>query len=118
MPFLNLDDNFADHPKVDALSDGAFRLHVSALLYCSRNKTDGFVPMDRVPRLMPRYRKAFLTELLDGRLWYTRPGEQIEAHDYLDWNKSREQIDNDRERIRKARSEAGKKGANARWRTA
>ena len=23
MPFLNLDDNFADHPKVDALSDGA-----------------------------------------------------------------------------------------------
>lgn len=25
MPYLNLDDNFADHPKVDALSDGAFR---------------------------------------------------------------------------------------------
>lgn len=118
MPYLNLDDNFADHPKVDALSDGAFRLHVSALLYCSRGKTDGFVPMDRVSRLVPRYKKALLTELLEARLWYTRPGDQIEAHDYLDWNKSREQIDADRERIRKARSDAGKKGATARWHTA
>jgi len=118
MPFLNIDDNFADHPKVDSLSDGAFRLHVSGLLYCSRNKTNGFVPLDRVPRLMPRYRKPYLTELLEGRLWYTRPGDQIEAHDYLDWNKSRDQIEADRERIRKARSDAGKKGANARWHTA
>ena len=117
MPFLNLDDNFADHPKVDVLSNGAFRLHVSGLLYCSRNKTNGFVPSDRVPRLMPRYRSSYLTELFNGHLWHTRPGERIEAHDYLDWNKSREQIDTDRERIRKARSEAGKKGANARWQT-
>ena len=31
MPFLNLDDNFADHPKVDALTDGAFRLHVAGV---------------------------------------------------------------------------------------
>lgn len=29
MPYLNMDDEFADHPKVDALSHGAFRLHVS-----------------------------------------------------------------------------------------
>jgi hypothetical protein len=118
MPFLNLDDNFADHEKVDALSDGGFRLHVSALLYCSRHKTDGFVPLDRVSRLMPRYKRSYLTELLDARLWYTRPGDRIEAHDYLDWNKSREQIENDRERIRKVRSEAGKKGANKRWHSA
>jgi hypothetical protein len=39
-------------------------------------------------------------------------------HDYLDWNRSREQIETDRERIRKVRSEAGKKGAKARWHTA
>jgi len=25
VPYLNLDDNFADHPKVDALSDAAYR---------------------------------------------------------------------------------------------
>jgi len=118
MPFLNLDDNFADHRKVDALSDGAFRLHVSGLLYCARNKTDGHIPTDRVARLMPKFKRSYLTELIDGQLWYTRPGDEYEVHDYLDWNKSREQIEADRERIRKARSDAGKKGAEKRWHVA
>ena len=31
MPYLNLDDEFTEHPKIDALSDGAFRLHVEAM---------------------------------------------------------------------------------------
>lgn len=49
MPFLNLDDNFADHPKVDPLSDGAFRLHVAGMLYAAKHKTNGFIPAHRVP---------------------------------------------------------------------
>lgn len=118
MPYLTIDDNFGGHPKVFALSDGAFRLHVSALLYCARYKTDGFVPLSVLPTLMPRYRKANLTELLERKLWYRRPGEQVEAHDYLDWNKSREQIDAEREHIRRVRAEAGRKGAQRRWQTA
>jgi hypothetical protein len=36
MPYLNLDDGFPEHEKVDALSDGAYRLWTSALAYCAR----------------------------------------------------------------------------------
>ena len=117
MPFLNLDDNFADHPKVDALSDGAFRLHVAGLLYVSKHMTDGFIPAHRVSRLTRTYKPRHLTELMEARLWLPADaGHRI--HDYLDWNRSREQIETDRERLRKVRSEAGKKGAQARWHSA
>lgn len=117
MPFLNMDDNFADHPKVDALSDGAFRLHVAGLCYSAKHMLDGFVPAHRVPRLTRTYRPRHLAELMQDRLWIPADGGH-RIHDFLDWNRSREQIESDRERIKKARSEAGKKGAKARWHTA
>ena len=117
MPFLNLDDNFGDHPKVDPLSDGAFRLHVCGMLYVAKHKTDGHIPVERVARLTRTYKKPYLAELLERGLW--RPADAgYTVHDYLDWNRSRKQIDEDRERIRKARSDAGKKGARARWQSA
>lgn len=114
MPYLNLDDNFADHPKVDALSDGAFRLHVAGLLYTARHRLDGVVPGDKVNRLVPRFKRGFLAELLDRSLWLPK-AEDYEIHDYLDWNKSRAEIDEQREHLRKIRSAAGKKGAKSRW---
>jgi len=117
MPFLNLDDNFADHPKVDPLSDGAFRLHVAGMLYAAKHKTDGFIPAHRVPRLTRTYRPRFLAELMEARTWLPADGGH-QIHDFLDWNRSREQIDADRERLHRVRSEAGKKGAQARWHSA
>ena len=117
MPFLNLDDNFADHPKVDALSDGAFRLHVAGLLYASKHQTDGYIPANRVPRLTRTYRSRYLTELMEARIWLPADAGHT-IHDYLDWNRSRKQIEDDRERLRKVRSEAGKKGAHKRWHSA
>lgn len=88
MPYLNLDDNFSDHPKVDALSDGAFRLHVAGLLHCAKHLTDGVIERARVPRLIPTYKTRLLTELLDASLWLPR-ADDLEIHDYLDWNKSK-----------------------------
>lgn len=96
MPYLNLDDHFAEHPKVDALSAGAFRLHVSGLCYCAMNLTDGFIETRRVTRLMPEYDKAYLCELLEAAMWIERPGG-YDVHDYLDWNKSKAWWDDKRE---------------------
>lgn len=96
MPYLNMDDNFADHPKIDVLSDGAFRLHVAGLCYCARNTTDGIVEKLRVPRLTRTYKPAFLKELLASNIWVPH-GLGYEIHDYLDWNKSREWWDHKRE---------------------
>jgi len=44
MPYLNTDDGFPDHEKIDVLSDGAFRLHVAGMHYCARKLTDGTIP--------------------------------------------------------------------------
>ena len=88
MPYLNLDDNFADHPKVDGLTDGAFRLHVSAMLYAAKHLTDGVLPATRVPRLAPRYKTTQVKELLKASLWVEHDGD-YRIHDFLDWNKSR-----------------------------
>lgn len=96
MPYLNLDDNFADHPKVDALTDGAFRLHVAGLCYCAKNTTNGVVEAYRVPRLTRTYKKTQVTELMNARLWMPH-SMGFEIHDYLDWNKSKEWWDHKRE---------------------
>ena len=88
MPYLNLDDGYTEHRKVDALSDGAFRLHTSALCYCARELTDGHVPEHRVARLVPRYRAAHLAELVASGLWLPA-ADGFDLHDYLDWNKPR-----------------------------
>lgn len=96
MPYLNLDDNFADHPKVDALSDGAFRLHVAGLNYCARKLTDGTVEKHRVHRLMPVYKPTYLRELLNASMWLEVP-EGYAIHDYLQWNKSKAWWDERRE---------------------
>lgn len=88
MPYLNLDDNFADHPKVDALSDGAFRLHAAGLLHCAKNLTDGFVDERRVARLTRTYKPVYLAELVTAAMWLRVLGG-YDLHDYLDWNKGK-----------------------------
>jgi hypothetical protein len=112
MPYLNLDDNFADHPKVDRLSDAAFRLHVAGMLYAAKHLTNGKIPADRPPRLVPKFKPTILAELFDAGLW-RQNGVGYEIHDYLDWNKSREWWEKkraaDAERRRKWREANGGK---------
>ena len=110
MPWANLDDQFPKHPKVVRLSNGAFRLHVSGICYAAQYLTDGLIEAESVPLLMPRYRKGLLDELLRKGRWIERGGD-YEIHDYLDWNRSREQVEAERERKRKG----GRKGAESRW---
>lgn len=116
MPWVNKDDQFPEHPKVWGLSDAAYRLHDSGICYCNRHLTDGLISADKVPSLVPRFRKATLIELVEKGIWIALlGGETYEIHDFLDWNRSRDQVLADRERLRAVRSEAGKKGARARW---
>lgn len=104
MPYLNLDDEFADHPKVDALSHGAFRLHVAGLCYCAKNLTDGVIEQRRIGRLMPDYDRAYLDELTTSAMWVPHP-VGFSIHDYLDWNKSRSWWEEKREKDAKRLAE-------------
>lgn len=114
MPWANFDDAFTEHPKIDALTDAAFRLHVAGICYSNRHLTDGYIDANRIARLVPRYKRSALQELMHGGLWLPADGG-YRIHDYLDWNRSKQQIEQERERIRRVRSEAGKAGARARW---
>lgn len=110
MPWANLDDQFPKHPKVLPLSDAAFRLHVAGICYCAQYLTNGLIDEDAVPLLVPRYKPRTLADLTDRGLWLPHP-DGYEIRDYLQWNRSREQVEAERERKRKA----GKKGAETRW---
>lgn len=110
MPFANFDDNYAEHPKNWALSDAAFRLQTAAICYANRHLTDGEVAASKVPTLVPRFKKAAVVELLACGLWIDK-GDVYAVRDFLDWNRSRAQVEAERER----KSRAGRKGAQSRW---
>jgi len=108
MPYLNLDDRYPEHPKIDALGDGPFRLHVALMAYCARERSDGLVPTRKVPRLTPHYRPIHLAALIDAAVCHegghgcgteTCPAgdpSQVVVHDYLQWNRSRQWWDDKR----------------------
>ena len=113
MAYAQFDDGFAEHPTNDALSDSAFRLHVAGICFANRYLTDGLIPAERVPRLMPRFRKAALAELLTTKKWLPiLDGACYEIRDYLDWNPSRAEVESRKEakaeRMRQWRREHGK----------
>lgn len=91
MAWFKIDDQFPDHRKVASLSDAAFRVHVAGIAYCARGLTDGVVQAEDVPRLVRRYRKTALQELVECGLWVPTLGNYM-IHDYLDWNDSRERV--------------------------
>ena len=98
-----MDDGYADHPKVLALSDAAFRAHVGMMCYAAKHLTDGFVP-SRAVAARPR----IVAELVAQRLIEASTGGWT-LHDYLDWNSPAEQI----KAVRRVRVESGRKGGRA-----
>lgn len=103
MPYVSLDDNFADHPKILPISDAAFRLHVRAICYANRQLTDGRIPADFVGR-----RHTVAEQLVKADLWHIHPDGGWQLHDYRDWNKSAEQVRRERVKAReRKRKERG-----------
>lgn len=110
MAWVRLDDRFPDHPKVDPLSDGAFRLHVSAICYAANHLTDGFIPTLRAARLVPRFKSSYPKELEKAGLWEPQGTEGWRIHHYLDFQPSADEVRAERERISATRAQAGRVG--------
>ena len=104
--WTKLDDGFGDHPKLAALSSDAFRLHVRSMCYAGRYLTDGKVPTAFVASAP----KSLVEELVSGGLWEVVSGGWM-IHDYLDFNRSPEEI----AAYREARGDAGTLGNHKRW---
>lgn len=111
MSWLRLDDAFPDHPKVAALSDAAFRAHVTGMAYCARHLTDGFIPERKGREIAGDALDELMSSPRNGSPLWISVSDGYEIHAYLEYNPSREDVDGGR----KLRAEAGKKGAASRW---
>lgn len=120
MTWVRFDDQFPIHRKVAGLTDAAFRLHVSAIPWCSRNLTDGVVPTGDLDDVCARVRtpQRFAAELVGRGLWHDA-GEECGSehcsapsdegwviHDYLGFQPSRSKV----LQVKKVREEAGRTG--------
>lgn len=89
-PWVRIDENALDHPKIASLPDGAFRLWVQGLAYCQKFLTDGFIS-DLAVRGLHSYSPKRRSLLVGAGLWdLSETG--IRVHDYLEWNDSREHV--------------------------
>lgn len=116
MPYLNIDDNYPDHPKIEALSDAAYRLHGAAMFYAARFRLDGYLTREQL-RGRRRWSPRTEAELTGAHLLHG-PGDPCESphcppddearyrlHDFLQWNKSRDWWDSEREKAAKRKAE-------------
>ena len=107
MTWVKVDDLITEHEKCVDLSDAAWTLWLHGLLYCSRNLTDGRIPAAMLPRLSAvKNPKKAAGELVKAGLWDEHDGAWW-VHDYLDHQRSKAQVEAEREaateRQRKAR---------------
>ena len=118
MPWVRIDDGFAEHPKLAEVGPLGMALQIAALCYCNQKLTDGFIPWTTARSLLSweflgipdekgrkRYKlgissgmvgddvtSEFVIGLLvEAGIWEeTQDGYQI--HDYLDFQPSREDV--------------------------
>lgn len=109
MTWFLVDDGFHSHSKarkVAAKCPAALGLWVIAGSWCSDKLTDGFVPDDDLPWLLPGA-EELAAELVAARLWRRVKGG-YQFHDFGDVNKLKAQVMADREaakeRMRRLRS--------------
>lgn len=106
--YIRVHDGMPDHPKVDGLSDRAFRLLVESWCWCSRHLTDGLIPAAAWKK---RGSAASRKELLAAGLVEQLPSGDVRMHDYLEHQRSAEQV----AEVRKAKREGGSYGNHVRW---
>jgi len=87
MTWIKLDDKCPRHPKVDGLSDRAFREWVHGICYASAYLTDGVLPHTFLRGVPAKVR----AELVAAGLWMARD-EQMVIHDYLTHQRSKDEI--------------------------
>src|SRR5262245_36035416 len=90
-----------DDEKIDALSDGAFRLWHAGMADGRRNQTDGLIPFG-IMRGLRCYTKGnekqLATPTREGLapLWELIPATGYKMHNFLAWNPSKDQENGER----------------------
>jgi hypothetical protein len=110
MGWVRIDDNFADHPKIIALGDTAFRLFITGLCYSNRQLTDGIIPYQIVSSWVGDNPEKPSDELEDQGLW-ERVDKGFQIRSYTEYQPTRDKVhkkrDEARERLRRYREKHG-----------
>lgn len=105
--YITVHDGMPDHPKIAGLSDAAFRALVTGWCWCSRYLTDGVMPLEVWSRIGNKRCRDELVRNLN--VLPSADGTSVEFHDYLQHQRSRQQVID----LREKRAEAGRKGGKA-----
>jgi hypothetical protein len=107
---LRVYDEFLEDETITSLSHQAYRLHMSALIYCSRNLTDGVVTAKAVKVLQAILgfpQRRYILELVDAGVWVAVDGTDFRIRNYLEFNPDAATVKRERakarERMRKMR---------------
>lgn len=82
MSWLRIDDKFPFHPKVQALTDREFRVHMTALCYCAQYNTGGRIPPSAWKII--GITQPIADKFLSSGLW--DPGDPPAIHDFRTYN--------------------------------
>ena len=112
MAWVRSDDNEPNHPKIFRAGVAGYGFFQAAKCYCSRNLTDGFIPVGDLSLILPgvSFRAAvkLCIRLVECGL-FEKEDTGYRVHDYLHYNPSKDQV---LER-RSERAEAGRSGGLA-----
>lgn len=104
--FIKVHDCIGDHPKIEPLSDAAFRVLVTSWGWCHKHNTDGRMPLKSWEK---RNAARVRAELVSAGLVIIHTDE-VEFHDYLEHQQSAAQ----RASATEQRRSAGRAGGLAR----
>lgn len=110
--WFKVDDKFWCHPKVIGLSSDALALWLKAGCWSAQQLTDGFIPANAIASLGS---VEAAHELVSAGLWEEIGDDGFGFHDWEKFQPTREQAESHRAQVAQKRSEAGRKGAKARW---
>ncbi|MFA5445924.1 MAG: DnaD domain protein [Bacteroidales bacterium] len=113
MAWTRIDDKFLNNIKIQKAGALGMALYLAGLIHCNTNLTDGFIDEDVLPSLygmtFQSKRNRSAEKLVELKLWHKVQGG-YEVNDFLDFNRSKEQI----EVIKSKRAESGSKGGSNR----
>lgn len=119
MGWAKFDDQFTDHPKVQAAGPMAELLAMRAVIFCARYETDGRIRESVLPRLTVGITspKKQVSALIREGLWEESDDGWV-VHDFLDYHPSREDKEAEREaareRMRNVRANKSRTGGEVR----
>lgn len=117
MAWGKVDDGFYDHDKVlempSAIRNEACGLYWRAISFCNAKLTDGVISESIVEHLNGR--QEVVAELLRVRLWNRRTtGKGFLVHDFADHNRTRAEVEADRDKKQAAGRLGGFRSGEAR----